>query len=90
MHLNKDTSTDAGKLQLSMAKLQKEGVAAMNKLLKKVNSLKIVSDSTNSTQADLTVSLHTSYSNLARNVECSYNSFSERVINTLKYFLGRR
>ncbi|KAG5580481.1 hypothetical protein H5410_051108 [Solanum commersonii] len=81
--LQKDTSTDIGKLRIAMTWIKQEGITTVNKLIRQVDSLKCRVDSSNN---ELAIFVHNSYSSLSRNVERSYNSFSERVISTLKYF----
>ncbi|KAH0669724.1 hypothetical protein KY285_023884 [Solanum tuberosum] len=79
--LQKDTNSDIGKLRIAMTGIKQKGIATVNKLIKQVDSLKCGVDFSNN---ELAISVRTSYSSLSRNVERSYNSFSDRVINTLK------
>ncbi|KAH0773445.1 hypothetical protein KY290_010582 [Solanum tuberosum] len=85
--LQKDTTTDVGKLRIAMTGIKQEGISTVNKFIKQVDSLKSGVSSSNN---DLVVTVQTSYSSLSRNVELSYNSFCGKVINILKYFLGDR
>ncbi|KAG5611897.1 hypothetical protein H5410_023178 [Solanum commersonii] len=84
---SKDTSTDVGKIKLAVEDLKKEGVRTVNRLIKQVDSIKAGVDSSHN---ELAVSVQTSYSNLSKDVERSYDSFCRNILNTLKYFLGRR
>lgn len=84
--LQKDTSTDVGKIRIAMKGIKHKGIATGNKLIRKVDSLKSGVDSSNN---ELAISFQNSYSSLSRNVERSYNSFSGKVINTLEYFWGQ-
>ncbi|KAH0712494.1 hypothetical protein KY289_008453 [Solanum tuberosum] len=85
--LQKDTTTDVGKLHITMTGIKQEGISTVNKFTHQVDSLKGgVSFSNN----DFAVSVQTYYSSLSRGMERSYNTFYGKVINTLKYFLGDR
>ncbi|KAH0661484.1 hypothetical protein KY284_026415 [Solanum tuberosum] len=85
--LQKETSTDVDKLRIAMTDIKQEGIFIVKKLIQQVDALKSEVSSSNN---DLGVTVQTSYSSLSRNVECSYNSFCGKVINTLKYFLADR
>ncbi|KAG5608959.1 hypothetical protein H5410_020240 [Solanum commersonii] len=84
---SKDTSTDVGKIKLAVEDFKKEGVKTVNRLIKQVDSIKAGADSSHN---ELVVSVQTSYSNLSKDVERSYDSFCRNILNTFKYFLGRR
>ncbi|KAH0746180.1 hypothetical protein KY285_007837 [Solanum tuberosum] len=85
--LQKDTTTDVGKLLIAMTGIKQEGISTVNKFTHQVDSLKGgVSFSNN----DFAVSVQIYYSSLSRGMERSYNTFYGKVINTLKYFLGDR
>ncbi|KAG5611608.1 hypothetical protein H5410_022889 [Solanum commersonii] len=83
--LQKDTTTDIEKLRIAMTGIKQEGISTVNKLIRQVDFLKGGVSSSNN---DLAVSVQTSYSNLSRGMKRSYNTFCEKVINTLKYFWG--
>jgi len=85
--LQKDTTTDVGKLRIAMTGIKQEGISTVNKLIRQVDFLKSGVSSSNN---DLAVTVQTSYSSLSLSMERSYNSFCGNVINTLKYFLGDR
>uniref|UniRef100_M0ZUX8 Uncharacterized protein n=1 Tax=Solanum tuberosum TaxID=4113 RepID=M0ZUX8_SOLTU len=82
--VQKDTTTDVGKLRIAMTGIKQEGISTVNKLIRQVDFLKAGVSSSNN---DLAVTVQTSYSSLSLSVERSYNSFCGNVINTLKYFL---
>ncbi|KAG5611587.1 hypothetical protein H5410_022868, partial [Solanum commersonii] len=84
--LQKDTSTNVGKLRISMTGIKQESISTINKLIRQVDSLKNGVDSSNNEPA---ISVQNSYSSLSKTVERSYNSFNEKVINTMKYFWGK-
>ncbi|KAH0693504.1 hypothetical protein KY285_020601 [Solanum tuberosum] len=84
--LQKDTSTDVGKLRVSMTGIKQEGISTVSKLIRQVDSFKNGVDSSNN---ELAISVQNSYSSLSKTMERSYNSFSEKVINTMKYFWGK-
>ncbi|KAG5586670.1 hypothetical protein H5410_047104, partial [Solanum commersonii] len=85
--LQKNITTDVGKLRIAMTGINQEGISTVNKLIRQVDFLKGGVSSSNN---DLDVIVQTSYPNLSRSVEWSYNSFCGKVINTLKYILGDR
>ncbi|KAG5577064.1 hypothetical protein H5410_057198 [Solanum commersonii] len=72
---SKDTSTNVGKLRISMDDNQCEGIKTMNKLIQRVNSL---TQEAESSQTELAIAVQTSYSNLSKNVEKSYHQFYQR------------
>ncbi|MCD9558479.1 hypothetical protein HAX54_015866 [Datura stramonium] len=80
-------STDMTSLQVQIYLIQKEGVKFFNLVLKQVDSVASrfeVSDN------DLVVAIQNYYSSLSTRIEKFYHSFCERIINTLKCFLGHR
>ncbi|KAK4728754.1 hypothetical protein R3W88_021742 [Solanum pinnatisectum] len=83
LQLHKDSSTD---VRLEVEGLKKQAIRSVNTILKEVNSIKTGADSAHN---ELAVTVHTSYSNFSKNIECTYDSFCRNVLNTLKYFLGR-
>ncbi|KAH0712306.1 hypothetical protein KY289_008265 [Solanum tuberosum] len=83
--LQKDTTTDVGKLRIAMTRIKQEGISTVNKFTHQVDSLKGGFSFSNN---DFAVSVQTYYSSLSRGMERSYNTLYGKVINTLKYFLG--
>ena len=66
-----------------MTMIKHEGIPTVNRLIQHVDSLK---SGVNSSNNELAVAIQISYSSLSRNVERSYNTFYEKVLNSLKYF----
>ena len=58
-----DSSTDIGKLPIAMTGIKQEGISTLNRLIKKVESLK---RGVNSSNNDLVVTVQTSYFSLSR------------------------
>ena len=80
--LQKYFSPHIGNLWIAMTMIKHEGIPMVNRLIKHVDFLKSRVNSNN----ELAVTVQTSYSSLSRNVERSYNTLYEIVINSLKYF----
>ncbi|KAG5585339.1 hypothetical protein H5410_045773 [Solanum commersonii] len=85
--LNKDTSTDVGKLHLAMSRLKHDGISTVHKVMKQVDSIK---SGVSSSNTDLVVTFQNSYSSFSKNIERSYNTFCRNMLNTLKHFFGDR
>ena len=81
--LQKDFSPYIGNLYIFMTVIKNEGISTVNRLIQHVDSLK---SGVNSSNNELAVAIQISYSSLSRNVERSYNTFYEKVLNSLKYF----
>lgn len=67
---SKDTSTNVGKLRISMDDIQCEGIKTANKLIQRVNA---IMQEAESSRTELAIVVRTYYSNLSKNVEKSYN-----------------
>ncbi|MCE3215976.1 hypothetical protein HAX54_004242 [Datura stramonium] len=65
--------------------IQRERVKSFNKVLRQVDS---ATARAKIAENELVVAIQNSYSSLSTHIKKSYHSFSERIINTLKYFLG--
>ncbi|MCD9561107.1 hypothetical protein HAX54_020068 [Datura stramonium] len=63
-----------------------ERVKSFNLVLKKLD---LAAARTEVSNNNLDVAIQNSYASLFKRIEKSYHSFSERIINALKYFLGR-
>ena len=83
--LQKDFSPYIGNLWITMTMIKHEGISTVNRLIQHVDSLK---SGVNFSNNELAVIVQTSYSSLSWNVERSYNTFYEKLINSLKYFWG--
>ncbi|KAG5595927.1 hypothetical protein H5410_037159 [Solanum commersonii] len=77
--LQKDTSSDVGKLHIAMIGIKHEGISTVNKLIQQAGSLKSGVSSSNN---ELVVSVQTSYSSISKSVERSYNFYCVKIINT--------
>ncbi|KAG5592572.1 hypothetical protein H5410_043086 [Solanum commersonii] len=75
------TSLESNVMVMRVEDLKKEGVKTVNRLIKQVDSIKAGADFSHN---ELAVSVQTSYSNLSKDVERSYDSFCRNILNTLK------
>ncbi|MCD7465688.1 hypothetical protein HAX54_001765 [Datura stramonium] len=78
--------SDVANLKKQLTHIQHEGVKSFNKVLRQVDSAAARAEISDN---ELAIVVQNSYSSLSIRFKKSYHLFSKRIINMLKYFLGR-